>query len=423
MTRAHRQTLLFLLFAGLNASSVAAEYYVSGSGDDSASGTSITTAFRSLGKAASLVNPGDTVWVLNGSYGAVTLSRSGTAAAPIIWRAYPGNAPEIVNSGQDWDSVFVNASYQTIDGLTFTGNNDNVTLAQAEADYAAPGGGSAAYNNSGITLDNRNKPADSFAHHLTVRNSTFRKFGCGGIVVLNADYIVIENNKIYKNAWYSRYGCSGATIFTVNVNVPDTGAAYHNIVSGNALWNNRGLVKWIQIDDYSDGNGFILDISADDYNGRTLITNNLSVHNGGSGIHAFDARHADILNNTAYMNGDKVGYADIFAGFSTDIKILNNIVYSRIGGRANANDANTDVTYDYNIYFNGSVAVSGPHDVVADPLFVNPGLRRRSADFRLRAGSPAIDTATTIPGVTPSVDIQGVSRPRGAGLDRGAYEF
>jgi hypothetical protein len=123
------------------------------------------------------------------------------------------------------------------------------------------------------------------------------------------------------------------------------------------LWNDRGLVKWKQIGDYSEGNGFILDVSAADYNGRTLITNNLSVRNGGSGIHAFEARHADIVNNTAYMNGDKVGYADIFAGFSTDIKLLNNIIHSRVGGKANANDSNRDVIYDYNIYFNGSRAV------------------------------------------------------------------
>lgn len=164
-------------------------------------------------------------------------------------------------------------------------------------------------------------------------------------------------------------------------------------------------------------------MSADDYNGRTLISNNLSVHNGGSGIHAFEAHHADIVNNTAYMNGDKVGYADIFAAYSTDIKILNNIVYSRVGGKANANDANSDVTYGYNLYFNGSLAVTGAHDVVADPLFMNPRLYPRAADFRLKSASPAIDNATVIPGVTPSADLLGVSRPRGAGLDRGAYEF
>lgn len=70
MSRNRRNGTLFLLCAGLGAPSIAADYGVSGSGDDGAAGTSIATAFRSLNKAASLVDPGDTVWLLNGSYGA-----------------------------------------------------------------------------------------------------------------------------------------------------------------------------------------------------------------------------------------------------------------------------------------------------------------------------------------------------------------
>jgi PA14 domain len=422
MHRVRRHSVLFLLFGGPWALAGAADLYVSGSGNDSAAGTSVATAFRTLGKAAALVNPGDTVWVLNGTYAPVSLSQPGAAGAPITWRAYAGHAPEIVNNGE-WNSIFVGASYQVIDGLTLTGNNDHVTLAQAEADYADPGGGGPAYNGSGIALDNRNKAPGAIVHHLTVRNTTLRKFGCAGIAVLYADYIVIEHNQIYENAWYSRYGCSGATIFTANVDAPNTGATHHNSVSGNMMWNNRGLVKWKEIGQYSDGNGFILDLSAADYNGRTLIADNLAVHNGGSGIHAYGARHADIVNNTAYMNGDEVGYADIFAGSSTDITLSNNIAYARAGGRANTNDGNNDVSYNHNVYFNGSVAVMGAQDIVADPLFVNPGLDPRTADFRLRAGSPAIDTALVAPSVTPSVDIVGTTRPQGAGLDRGAYEF
>jgi regulation of enolase protein 1 (concanavalin A-like superfamily) len=410
-----------LLLASLSTSVLAADYYVSGTGSDSAAGTSAATAFRNLSKAAGLVNAGDTVWVLNGTYSPFNLTRPGTLAAPVTWRAYAGHTPEIVNTS-NWDTIAVKANYQVIDGLTLTGNNDNVTLAQAEADYADGGGGSPVFNNGGITIDNRNRTFEERVHHLTVRNSTFRKFGCNGVAVLYGDHIVVENNQFYENAWYSRYGCSGLSIFTYNVNFAKTDAKYHNIIKNNKFWNNRGLVMWKEVAKFSDGNGFIMDVSALDYNGRTLVSGNLAVNNGGSGIHGYGARHADIVNNTAYLNGDKVGYADIYASESYDVTLRNNIVYARVGGKVNATWKNTNVIYDYNIYFNGTPSISGPNDIVADPLFEKPGLDPRTADFRLKAGSPGIDSGLIVAGVTPSTDLVGTSRPSGAGIDRGAYE-
>ncbi|MBI4557721.1 MAG: right-handed parallel beta-helix repeat-containing protein [Candidatus Hydrogenedentes bacterium] len=53
----------------------------------------------------------------------------------------------------------------------------------------------------------------------------------------------------------------------------------------------------------------------------------------------------------------------------------------------------------------------------ADPLFIDSS----NGDLRLRAGSPAID-AGTLDGA-PEVDIRGVARPQGAGVDMGAYEY
>lgn len=55
---------------------------------------------------------------------------------------------------------------------------------------------------------------------------------------------------------------------------------------------------------------------------------------------------------------------------------------------------------------------------VADisPVFVNT-----SGDFHLKTGSPAIDKGTST--VSPSDDLDGNSRPSGAGIDIGAYEW
>jgi parallel beta-helix repeat protein len=54
----------------------------------------------------------------------------------------------------------------------------------------------------------------------------------------------------------------------------------------------------------------------------------------------------------------------------------------------------------------------GVGNINADPLFVD--------DFRLRAGSPCIDTGT--PDGAPATDKDGVARPFGGGYDMGAYE-
>jgi hypothetical protein len=405
------------------------QLYVSGAGSNAKDGLSVANAWQTLGKAASQALPGDTVWILDGPMDTVrgrklyqesfTLRNDGFADAPITWKAYPGQHPElfIINS---WGLLTVAASWQIIDGLVLTGPNDELTLADAEADYAAasPNG---RYNTNGILVDNRN--AARKTHHLTVRNCTVRKFPGAGIATIEADYTVIEYCDIYENAWYSRYGCSGGTIFPHNADPADPNTGYRNFIRGNRFWNNRGLVKWKQIDAFSDGNGFILDITATNYAGRTLITDNLAVNNGGSGIHAYRGVRADIVNNTGYMNGQKVGYPDIYAGYSTDVRLLNNIMYSKVGGKANSNGGNTSVVYDYNIYFNGTRAVTGAHDIVADPLFVAPGLDPLTADFRLRPGSPAIDSGTTITGTTSVRDQAGIARPVGAGLDRGAYEY
>jgi Putative Ig domain len=464
-----------LLFASVSA--FAANYYVSPSGSDT---TGVkgdeNKPYKTPGKVATLVAPGDTVYLKNGTYPPFTLSISGTSEATrITWKAYPGHAPEIKYTAGRWNLIQVNASYQTIDGLTLTGNNDNVTLEQAEADlkksiptlyasnpkngnkpdinpttglavtadmpnptYVDKYGGDPAFNNSGIAIDNR--AGDGIkavrAHHLTVQNSTIRKFGCGGVVVLRADYTTIKNNHIYENAWYSRYGCSGATIFTVNEDPNDTNVGYRNFVTGNVMWNNRGKVWWLQVQRYSDGNGFILDVTAKDTNnqdfkGRTLIANNLAVNNGGSGIHAFEQARADIVNNTAYMNGDKVNYPDIYAAYSKDVRLFNNIVYARPkanGSIINSRNNNTDVTYDYNVYYDATTTTpniatntKGANDIIADPQFVNPGLNPLTADFSLKPTSPAINSGRYVSGITPSVDILGVPRST-TGIDRGAYE-
>jgi parallel beta-helix repeat protein len=70
--------------------SYATTYYVSNSGNDAANGISASTPFATFSKANSVVAPGDIVRFKKGDtfYGNNSITKSGTAANPIVWDAY-----------------------------------------------------------------------------------------------------------------------------------------------------------------------------------------------------------------------------------------------------------------------------------------------------------------------------------------------
>lgn len=77
------------------------QYYVGPRGDDSDKGTSLDKPFRTIGKAAGLVRPGDVVWVLPGVYREqVKITRSGNKDAYIAFRA---RGKGVILSGADPD--------------------------------------------------------------------------------------------------------------------------------------------------------------------------------------------------------------------------------------------------------------------------------------------------------------------------------
>src|SRR3989344_630151 len=77
----------------------AATYYVSPSGSDTALGT-LASPFKTIQRAAGIVNPGDTVLIRGGTYNkTVPIARSGSSSARIIFKNYPGETPVIDGGG------------------------------------------------------------------------------------------------------------------------------------------------------------------------------------------------------------------------------------------------------------------------------------------------------------------------------------
>jgi parallel beta-helix repeat protein len=417
----------------------AKRYYVSdASGSDANTGLSISSPFKTINAGQSAALPGDTVFIMNGSYVPATtiqLQKSGTADGYITYKAYPGHTPRFSFSGSIWNAVSINGSYIVLEGIEFQGNNQNLTYNGALASYNDKQAGGtnndlyATYNMNGISIGGP-RTESRFPHHVVIRNCKIHDFPGGGLSAIQTDYVTFEGNTIYNNAWYMMYGGSGISILTPFDSDANTG--YKNIVRNNICSNNRTTIPWIGLTParLSDGNGIIIDVNVRPYSstvtnkpykGRTLVENNVCFNNGGSGIHAYDAAHIDIINNTTYHNAQvMVDYADLYANTCNDVKIMNNVVYAKPGGKCNSNNKNTNVTYDYNLYFNGSTAVKGPNDKVADPQFINGTVDRTTASFSLKSGSPAIDAGTK--SLSPTNDIKGVARPKGGSVDCGAYE-
>ncbi|MCF0069710.1 right-handed parallel beta-helix repeat-containing protein [Dyadobacter sp. CY261] len=437
-------TILGLLAMLLFGESRATNYYVSPNGNDSNSGKSVAKAFHSVQKGADAAGPGDTVFVLNGTYNTTSgtllnMQRSGKPGAYITIKALRGHKPRFTASGNVWNTVSINGSYVVLDGIELEGNNANLTYEGAMASYNHHLGGGknysdyAAFNTNAITIGGP-KLESKFPHHVVVRNCRVHDFPGGGISAIQADYLTIENNVVFNNAWYMMYAGSGISILTPFNSDKETG--YKNFIRNNVVSGNKTTIPWIQLKKLSDGNGIIIDVNQHAYNnqdspattkdeaytGRTLVENNVSFNNGGSGIHSFKADHVDIINNTAYHNGTVVNYPDIFTNQCHDVNIINNIMYARAGGLCNSAPKNATEIYAFNVYFNGQVGHKGESDVEADPLFVNASTDHASANFKLKAGSPAINHGSSKAGSFSASDIVGTVRPKGSAPDRGAYE-
>jgi len=418
-------------------------FYVSANiGVDASSGLSVTTPFKSINRAHNSAVAGDTIFIMDGLYSfsvgsTLNITTSGTADKWITYKAYLNHKPKIFCAGSVWNAITINGSYIVFEGIEVYGNNAGLTYTDALASYNNKlAGGTdnnryAIYNTNGISIGGPNAES-KFPHHITIRNCNVHDFPGGGISSIQADYTIIEGNTVYNNAWYMMYAGSGISIYgPINSDGADINK-YKNIVRNNICYGNKTTIPWISIVParLSDGNGIIIDVNQYPYNqttvtnkpytGRTLVENNLSYNNGGSGIHAYKADYVDIINNTSYGNGTVVGYGEIFAGDSKDVKIINNIMYARTGGKCNENTRNTNVVYDFNIYFNGTTAVLGANDKRLNPLFVLLSVDPLTANFSINLASPAADAGTK--SIYAAKDIKGVTRPLGVNVDCGAYE-
>ncbi|MFO0940864.1 MAG: right-handed parallel beta-helix repeat-containing protein [Pirellulales bacterium] len=319
-------------------------WYVSGTGSDLNNGKTLERPFRTLQKAADQTLPGDTVWILNGTYTAegsgstvLFISRSGTANNWIRYKAYPGNLP-VIRTGSHWSGITVGgAAYIELNGLSVEGNQKQISL-----DYAKSQAGNlhnASTSGNGISVCRDDGRA---VHHVLIRNCHVYDCCGGGIATEHADYMRIEENLVHNNAYYSPYSQSGISVYSNWSFDHDLGIKI--IVRHNTCYENRNYIPSyysatnLQDRVITDGNGIIIDDLQNSlttpvhapYTGSVVVIANHVYDNGGRGVMVFKSDHVLVSNNLLVNNAatSKIR-SELLVNGCTNVTLLDNSIFPR----------------------------------------------------------------------------------------------
>ena len=138
-----------------------------------------------------------------------------------------------------------------------------------------------------------------------------------------------------------------------------------------------------------------------------------------------------IYNNTVYstvLSSVMVIWHKSWGGYADSTHYYNNIFFVQTPASYYNLGGSTNNLFDYNLFF-GVHPVSepsDPHKLIGDPQFLDPASTGNgwstAAGFRLQPGSPAINSAGTLPG-HPVEDYLGNPVPYDNQVDRGAFEY
>jgi len=332
--------------------------YVSTEGSDAAPGTR-NAPWRTIEHALESVRPGDTIVLRGGVYAQnLVISVSGTASRPITLTSDP-DEEAILRPGATAPSYPVELMDAAYVRL------DGVVVENAVGTSVANvyvEGSSHDVEISGCTIRNSQQQGiftDRTTRRVRIVGNSIHDNGTTNDPKQNHGiYVEGTDQTIYNNVIFSQPHGYGIQVYPKAEGV----VVANNTLVGNSL---GGIVV--------GGNG---ETTAD----RILLANNIVAFNGQYGVRGYYGGGAKGSGNLALQN---LAFGNPAGNFVNDV--------------------------------DGVIAFSG--NVTSDPLFVD----RAAHDYRLRAGSPAIDQA--VEAFAPATDHAGVPRPQGAGSDLGAFEL
>jgi len=424
----------------------AATYYVSTTGNDANSGTK-TSPWKTLQKATSTVDAGDTIYVRAGIYReTVSISKSGTVDSPITVSSYP-NEQAIIEGNNTLPGsrygklVNINGSYTIF--KNFEVRNSNGRGIQVSGSYNFVTGNNIHHiwdcgiciKGSNITVENNrvwrsvesNYNRDNgtwsgaiawgasrypnVAPNAVIRRNLVYQNSGEGILCMYTDYGMVDGNIVYDNWAMNIYvdQCSNMTI--------QNNLAYYTI--DKQFWRNSTVPK----------NGIVLaneGIQPYPIGHDRKIINNILVNNGVNiGFWTGRVPGASLVNdliaNNTLINAYSKGIR-IDNGPHRQTRIINNIVLQSTGTAAEISGGG--LTFSNNLWYpiNG---ITGAGDIRQDPKLLNPSATIRAGQvdslwYTLRdSTSPAINAGTNTIQVT--TDFFGTKRSKPP--DIGAHEY
>jgi hypothetical protein len=341
----------------------AADLYVSTSGSDSNSGSQ-AAPLRTITKAGSIASAGSTVHVADGTYNEnVVTNSSGTASAYITYV-----------SDHKWGAKVVSPNSAS-GAAAWHNNGDYVTI----LGFDISGAGAVGINHSG----NYDIAKNNHIHNIPA--ALCDGYGGGGIIF---DQYNTKHGGLADSNTIHDIGPLGTNCFHVHGIYPSTD---HVTISNNLIYRVVG---------YAVTSGHCA------YN-NTIINNTIFANGGtseGGGI---------ILAGNTNCTNPATGYV-----------VANNIIFDNVLG-IHEELQPIGAVYKNNLVFSNITnwgSMGNPHvnDVIANPQFINYS-RTGGGDYHLASTSPAIDKGSSTYG--PSNDLDGAARPKGAGIDIGAFEF
>ncbi len=370
---------------------IGAEYFVNSiSGKDSNPGTSSSAPWKSLAPVETKkLQPGDIVNFARGSSWSKSawetvflIDDNGAKEKPITFRAYgEGDLPTFSNGGQVWNKgIKITASYVIIEnlkvintgycGFEISKNANNNIIRKCEVENCGMGI---------LCYGTRNLFTENYIHDLKM---------------------IVDNEIPDTQSGGADFGCVAFWLYGPN-----------NEISYNKVYKSRGHSY-----DYQFDGGFIEFYENCD---STYAHHNWS--DIGNGIAEGSNGHGNNITIAYNVFIEHSGLFAIHSNFSITGMIIRNNIFV-LGGKSSERVATTNnFTHTNNIYhlLNGAKlgsAVLSEREKLADPLFVDI----ENKDFRLQAGSPAIDSGKDL---GYKIDFSNKTVPFGNAPDIGAFEY
>jgi parallel beta-helix repeat protein len=424
-----------------SATANAATLYVSLSGNNANAGTQ-AAPFRTLTWAGVKAKAGDTVYVRGGVYNeSVNIESVGTAAAPIVFRSYPGETAIYDGTGLTNTVLFSLNQTDYVEASNFEVRNastiavsgwmtKHTTFRNNVVHHAVRNGIYFGYDSPGMSSDATIE--GNQVYNCVLENSAHAMQGgwASTVTVHHTERARVADNRIWNND-----GEAVAVILSNNVTVTGN-ENYDNFSQGVYLDNSRfnkvdgnliystGNTRYFR--DGYPGMGIAIANEFYDYSNPSsdnTIINNIIVNTRWGFLYGnFELggglKNTVIANNTFYKSSQAM--IEIWQDAHANSVVENNVFY-QVGGTAVATLQGTGVTFRNNNWYGGTPtgATAGAGDVYGNPAFANAG-GLKAIDYKLTASSTAIAKAMDL-GTTVRNDFFGATRV--APFDIGAHQY